>query len=148
MADRILTPEEEQVKEQTKQAVRKGIEAVDSPEKAEQVVTDLEAQAGQKETEVANATPTPANAEQAAAAIQQSADAPREEKPKQVIAEAAAQVAASSVHDEPVIAQAVQEAINPESAAETPVRLSSASGCVTLCSSALIRPMARMYGCS
>ena len=47
----------------------------------------------------------PASAEQAAEAIQQSvAAAPHEEKPKQVIVEAAAQVAASSVHDEPVIA--------------------------------------------
>jgi undecaprenyl-diphosphatase len=123
MADRLLTPEEEQVKEQAKQAVRKGIAAVDSPEKAEQVLTELEAQAGtKKETEVAEATPTPASAEQAAEAIQQTAAAaPPDEMPKQVIAEAAAQVAASSVHDEPVIAQAVQEAINPESAAETPV---------------------------
>ena len=62
MGEKILTQDEQQAKEKAKAALQKGIAAIDSPEKAEQVVADLEAQAGTKtETEVAEATPTPAD---------------------------------------------------------------------------------------
>ena len=98
MSERPFTPEEERAKEKTKTALTEAIAAVDSPAKAEQVVADLEARVGSTtETDVAKQLPTPADAEAAAAAIQQSAETPHEEKPQHVITETAAQLVADAV---------------------------------------------------
>jgi undecaprenyl-diphosphatase len=121
MSEKPLTPEEQQAKEKTKAALKEAIAAVDSPGKAEQVVADLEARVGTAtEVEVAQQMPTPADAKEAASAIQQSATTPHDEKAQHVITETAAQLAAADEQDEHVIATAVSEAVNPEAAAEAP----------------------------
>ena len=121
MSEKPLTPEEQQAKEETKSALKEAIAQVDSPQKAEQVVTELEARAGaKKEIDVAERTPTPADALAAASAIQEAAATPADQKPQQVITETAKQIAAAEQHDEQVIADAVREAVNPEAVAEQP----------------------------
>jgi len=121
MSERPLTPEEEQAKEKTKAALKEAVAAVDSPAKADQVVTDLESRVGaMMQADVEKKVPTPVDAEAAAAAIQQSATTPPDEKPQHVITEVASQLVAAEAQDEHVIAQAVSEAINPEAAAEQP----------------------------
>src|SRR5207237_5793431 len=92
MSNKPLTPEEAQAKEETKSALKEAIAQVDSPQKAEQVVSALEARAGaRKEVEVAERTPTPQDAQAAASAIQQAAATPADQKPEQVITETAKQ---------------------------------------------------------
>src|SRR2546430_764845 len=121
MSEKPLTPEEQQAKEDTKSALKEAIAQVDSPQKADQVVTELEARAGaKKEIDVAERTPTPADALAAASAIQQAAAAPAAQKPQQVITETAKQIAAADPEEEQVIADAVREAVNPEAVAEQP----------------------------
>ncbi len=62
----------DQSKEQAAAALKEAIATVDTPEKADQVISDLERAAGQaSEIEVAAAVPTPA-------------DAPAEQKPQLV----------------------------------------------------------------
>ena len=121
MSNKPLTPEELQAKEDTKSALKQAIAQVDSPQKAEQVVSALEARAGaRKEVEVAERTPTPQDAQAAASAIQQAAATPADQKPEQVITETAKQIAAAEQPEEQVIADAVREAVNPEAVAEQP----------------------------
>lgn len=125
MDERPLTPEEEQSKNKTKDALKKALDAVDGPAKADQVVADLESRVGTtKQAEVEQTTPTPADAEAAAAKIQQSAETtPHAEKPQHVITEVAAQLVSSDQQDEHVIAEAVKEALNPEASGEQPAQV-------------------------
>src|SRR5919201_1988312 len=119
MSEKPLTPEEERAKEKAKSALTDAIAAVDSPQKAEQVISELEARAGAaKEVEVAEQTPTPDSARAAASALQQAAKAPPEQKPQEVIVRTAEEIAAADQQDEQVIAEAVREVVNPEAAAE------------------------------
>ena len=122
MEERILTPEEEVAKNKTKAALKEAIAAVDSPDKADKVVADLEKRVGATpQVAVEDKTPAPVDAEAAANKIQQSAaSTPQDEKAQHVITETAAQLVSSDPQDEPVIAQAVKEALNPEASGEQP----------------------------
>ncbi len=122
MSHEPLTPEEQGAKERAKSALTDALAAVENPQQADAVVTDLEARAaGAKEVEVARQTPTPADANEAASAIETAASAPAEKKPQHVIAETARQIAASDEPEQRVIAEAVREAVNPEATAAQPV---------------------------
>ncbi len=120
MSNQPLSPEDEESKDQAKSALKQAIAAVDSPQKAEEVVARLEARAGTATVvQVAEQTPTPHDAQAAASAIQQSATTAASET-EDVITQTAAQIAAADPEEEQVIAEAVHEALNPESAAEEP----------------------------
>lgn len=111
--------EAQQSKADTKDALKKAVAAVDSPEKADQVIAALEAQHGNvKAVEVAQQMPTPHDASEAAHAITQAATTPHDQKPEAVITQTAAEIAAAEPDDEAVLAQAVSEALNPEGQAE------------------------------
>lgn len=79
------------------------------------MLDDLEQATGDTpEDQVAEATPTPPDAEAAAERIEQAADAPKADKPQAVIAQTAAQLAAAEDEDQEPLAEGVQQALSPE----------------------------------
>ena len=116
------TPEEKAKAEPVKQALKKAVENVDSPEKADQVAAQLTAVAGElTAAEVGQAAKAnkPANSSdalaQSAQAIKQAAQAaPPVEKATDVIAQTAQEIAGSSGREHEALSQATQEVLNPE----------------------------------
>jgi len=99
-----------------RRALRKALSEVDSPEKADAVLEQLESDAAQQTVpEVAKATPTPATpaqgAQQVAAASEQ---ANAGECAPAVLAETARVLAAAEGRSEEALAEAAQEVLNPE----------------------------------
>jgi YegS/Rv2252/BmrU family lipid kinase len=99
---------------QTRTALERALAAVKTPEQADRVIDELEQAAqGKTEPQVAKQEPPPA-AEDAADAIKQASAAPRRERPQQVIAEAATQIAAAEGEDEQLLSEGVLKATNPK----------------------------------
>lgn len=99
-----------------RRALRDALAEVDSPEKAEALLAELEARAGeQTEGDVAEVTPPPATPAQAAAQVEAAAEtAPTGETAPQVLTETARVLAASEGREREVVSQAAQEIFNPE----------------------------------
>jgi membrane-associated phospholipid phosphatase len=112
------TPEEKAKARPVRQALKKVLEEVDSEEKAEHVIQELEvAAAGQTAAEVSQKTDsakvaTPARAAQNVAEAAQKA-APDEAAPK-VLAETARVLATAEGRERETVSQAAQEVFNPE----------------------------------
>jgi undecaprenyl-diphosphatase len=106
------SPEAKAAAEPAKQAIKKAIKTIDSPEQAEQVAAEIvSAATGTTEKEIreeGGAAPEPA------AAIQQAAATPGAEKAPATLVEAARQVAGSAGETREALEQAIQEATNPE----------------------------------
>lgn len=108
-----------QAAEQTQQALEQALKSITTPEQADRVIDDLERMAkGLSERQVGEQTPTPADAQEAASTVQQANEAPAPERPQAVIAEIAAQIAATETpDDEESLSIGAQQAVNPESQA-------------------------------
>ena len=110
------TPEEKEQAKPIRRALKEAVANVDSPEKAEEVVKDLEAAAANQTMQDVKQTETPATSPASAAQQVQSAaqTAPEEKKAENVLETTARVIAASDKHQREVVAEAVQEVLNPE----------------------------------
>ena len=119
------TPEEKAAVKPLRRTLREALTEVDSQEKADAVIDELAAQTPEQTAhEVAQAEPTPASLEEAAAQVKEAGEtAPPGEKAPSVLAETARTIAATNGHEREVVAQAAQEVLNPEQqGAADPVR--------------------------
>ncbi len=110
------TAQEKAAAQPVRRALQQALDEVDSPEKADQVIRQLEAQTtGQKIAEVAQQQPAPATpAEAAQQVVQAKQAAPPGEKATQVLAETARVAATAEARPHEVVAQAAQEMLNPQ----------------------------------
>jgi membrane-associated phospholipid phosphatase len=110
------TPDEKAAAAPVRRALRDALVEVDSPEKAEALLAELEARAGdQTEGEVAETAPTPTTPAQAAEQVEAAAEtAPPGETAPEVLTETARILAASHGREREVVSQAAQEVFNPE----------------------------------
>ena len=110
------TPEEKEQAKPIRRALKEAVANVDSPEKAEEVVKDLEAAAAnQTMQDVKENQPSSTSPASAAQQVQSAAQtAPEEKKAENVLETTARVIAASDKHQREVVAEAVQEVLNPE----------------------------------
>ena len=119
----VPTPEKKAAAEPVKEAVAKAVAEVDSPEKAERVVDELESTLGQQTTSqvVGQTKESAATAAATVKEAERSAEAaPTEVKPAAVLAETARVVEAATGQDKEALAEAVQEALSPEQQGAAP----------------------------
>lgn len=110
------TPEEKAEAKPVRQALKKALKAVDSPEKAEQVMAVLEAEtAGETTEQVEKTAARPATLTDAVQQVTEVAKtAPPAEAAPAVLAEAARAITKTNGHEREALAEAVQEVLNPE----------------------------------
>jgi len=110
------TPEEKAAVKPLRRALREAIAEVDSQEKGDAVVEELVAKAADKTVkEVAHTAPTATTPTEAAQQVKEAAqNATDGEKAPTVLAETADVIATTQGHDREVVAEAVQEVLNPE----------------------------------
>lgn len=110
------TPEEKAQAKSVRRALKEAIENVDSPEKADEVINELEAATtNQTVTDIKQTqppVPTPASAARQVETAAQTA--PEGKKTEQVLNATAEVIAASDKHEREVVSEAVQEVLNPE----------------------------------
>lgn len=114
------TPEEKTKAHPVREALKKALREVISPEKAEEVIDQIEAQAGTRSAEdvkreqrdTDGKRPDVADAAQAVKAAERSA--PPGQKAEQVLVEAAREVTAAEGRDREALAEAMQEVLSPE----------------------------------
>jgi undecaprenyl-diphosphatase len=113
---KMPTPEEKEQAKPVRRALREALDDVDSQEKADAVIEELQAKnAGATATDVAQTQPTPATPTEAAQQVEQAAkQAPPGETAKTVIEETARLLAAAEGREREIIQQATQEVLNPE----------------------------------
>jgi undecaprenyl-diphosphatase len=99
-----------------RRALKKAVAKVDSPEKAETVIENLEAaMAGQVVEEVEQAQPPPETPAKAARKVQQAAQtAPGIRKTEKVLKETARALTTEDNRQREIVSEAVQEVLNPE----------------------------------
>lgn len=116
------TPEEKEQARPIRRALKEAVANVDSPEKAEEVVKDLEvAASGQTLQDVKKAEASPASPASAAKQVQAAAKtAPEEKKAENVLETTARVIAASDKHQREVVSEAVQEVLNPQQQGASP----------------------------
>ena len=116
------TPEEKEQAKPIRRALKDAVANVDSPEKAEEVIQDLEAStADQTMQDVEQAQPTPATPASAARQVENAAQtAPDGKKTENVLDATARVIAASDKHQREVVSEAVQEVLNPEQQGAAP----------------------------
>ena len=109
-----MSDDAQQAADQTQYALEHALKSIDTPEKADRVIADLEHMTqGVSERTVIERTPTPSDANTAAANVTQAAHAPKATRPQAVIGELATQIAAADSSDEPALSQGAQQATNP-----------------------------------
>ena len=116
------TPEEKEQVKPVRRALKEAIKKVDSPEKAEEVIHDLEAATADQTVADVEKTqppaPTPADAAQQ---VQQAAKtAPKGKKTEEVLNATAQAVTTTDKHQREVVSEAVQEVLNPQQQGVTP----------------------------
>lgn len=116
------TPAEKQAAEPLKRALKEAVKKVDTPEKADEVIKNLESDtAGQTATEVEQQQPKQGSTAQAAQKVQQAARTASDgEKPEKVLAETARAVTTPDVRQREAVSQAAQEVLNPEQQGAAP----------------------------
>jgi len=116
------TPEEKAQAKPVRRALKKAIAEVDSPEKAEEVIEELESTAADKSAqEVKEAEPAPATPASAARKIQKAAEAaPNGEKTREVLDATARVLVSGDKRQREVVSEAVQEVLNPEQQGAAP----------------------------
>jgi membrane-associated phospholipid phosphatase len=119
------TSEEKEQAEPVKRALKEAIRNVDSAEKAEEVIQDLEAAtADQTVTDVEQTQPPALTPASAAQQVQQAAQTASESKKTEEVLHATAQaLAATDKHQREVVSEAVQEVLNPEQQGARPAPL-------------------------
>ena len=118
------TPEEKAQAKPVRRALKEAVENVDSPEKAEEVIEELEtATADQTVTEVEQTQPPAATPASAARKVEEAAQtAPESKKTEEVLNATAQALATTDKHQREIVSEAVQEVLNPEQqGATTPV---------------------------
>ena len=110
------TPEEKEQAKPIRRALKKAVAKVDSPEKAEQVIENLEASvADQKLKDVKQTQPPPATPASAARQVEKAAQtAHGEKKTEKVLKTTARVLATGDKHQREVVSEAVQEVLNPQ----------------------------------
>jgi undecaprenyl-diphosphatase len=116
------TPEEKAEARPVRRALKEAVKKVDSPAKADQVVAGLEAAAaGKTATEVQKTEAPPPTASAAAAEVQEAAHTTAgTQKTEAVIETTARALTTPDKHEREVVAQAAQEALNPEQQGAAP----------------------------
>jgi membrane-associated phospholipid phosphatase len=116
------TPEEKQQAKPVRRALKEAISKVDSQEKADEVIDELQAAAADKTAaEVKKTQPPIATPGQAAQKVQRAADAaPESKKAEKVLKETAKVLATSEGREQEVVSEAVQEVLNPEQQGAVP----------------------------
>ncbi|MDQ2692112.1 MAG: phosphatase PAP2 family protein [Chloroflexota bacterium] len=110
------TPEEKKAVKPVREALKEAITNVDSPEKADEVIRDLEAvTADQTVEDVKQTQPATSTPASAAREVEQAAqNAPESKKTEEVLNATAHVLASPDKHQREVVSEAVQEVINPE----------------------------------
>ena len=110
------TPEEKAQAKPVKRALKKAIARVDSPEKAEKVVDQLEAAtAGETAGEAEEAPPLPATPAESAQEVKQAAEtAPKGQRVEKVLETTARVLATPDKRQREIVSEAVQEVFTPE----------------------------------
>lgn len=110
------TPEEKAQAKPIRRALKDAISKVDSPEKADEVIDELETvTAGQTTKEVEDTESPPATPATAARQVEKAALTTPEEKETEKVLETTARVLTTSdKHQREVVSEAVQEVLNPE----------------------------------
>jgi undecaprenyl-diphosphatase len=116
------TPEEKAEAKPVRRALQEAIKKVDSPEKADDVIDQLEAVAAEKtEIEVKQAQPPIESPAEAAQKVQKAAEsAPESKKTEKVLETTARVLATSDGREKEVVSEAAQEVMNPEQQGGTP----------------------------
>ena len=116
------TPEEKEQAKPVRRALKEAIKDVDSPEKAEEVIQDLEtATVAQTVTDVEKTQPPAPTPADAAQQVQQAAQtAPEGKKTEEVLNATAQTLATTDKHQREVVSEAVQEVLNPQQQGATP----------------------------
>jgi membrane-associated phospholipid phosphatase len=116
------TPEEKAQAKPIRRALKEAIANVDSPEKADNVIKELEnTSADQTMKDVEQVQPAPATPASAARQVEKAAQtAPGEKKTENVLDTTARVIAASDKHQREVVSEAVQEVLNPEQQGAAP----------------------------
>ena len=116
------TPEEKAQAKPIRRALKEAISKVDSPEKADEVMDELEtAAAGQTTKEVEEAESPPATPANAARLVEKAAlTAPEEKKTENVLETTARVLTTPDKHQREVVSEAVQEVLNPEQQGAAP----------------------------
>ncbi len=107
----------EPAKEAVRDALRDAISKVDSPEKADEAVRQLEQKAsGQKTADIAQGAPPTKTAQEAAQQVEQAGQAANDhaQKAADVLAETARVIAETKGKESEAVAKAAQEVLNPE----------------------------------
>jgi len=110
------TPEEKEQAKPVRRALKEAIKNVDTQEKADKVIEDLESAAAQKTaTEVKETQPPIKTPAQAAEKVQQAAQsATGSKKAEKVLKETAKVLATAEGREQEAVSEAAQEALNPE----------------------------------
>jgi undecaprenyl-diphosphatase len=110
------TPEEKAQAKPIRRALKEAIEKVDSPEKADEVIDELEAETGHLTTdEVEQAQPPATTPATAAQQVQDAAQSAPESRKTEKVLEATAQTLTTpDKHQREVVSEAVQEVLNPQ----------------------------------
>jgi undecaprenyl-diphosphatase len=116
------TPEEKEQAKPVKRALKEAIKEVDSPEKADEVIDQLQAAAAEKTvTDVKESQPPVTTSAQAARKVEQAAEsAPESKKTEKVLKETAKVVVTAEGRQKEAVSEAVQEVLNPEQQGATP----------------------------
>ena len=109
------TPEEKAQAKPVRRALKEAIKKVDSPEKADKIIEELESKAaGQKTADVEQAQP-PTTPTKAARQVEKAAQTAPESKKTEKVLEATAQaLVTGDKRQREVVSEAVQEVLNPE----------------------------------
>jgi len=110
------TPEEKEQAKPIRRALKKAVAKVDSPEKADKVIEDLEvAAAGETAKDVQQTQPEAATPATAARQVEKAAkQAPKGKKTEQVLETTARVLTTPDKRQREVVSEAVQEVLNPE----------------------------------
>ena len=116
------TPEEKAQAKPIRRALKDAISKVDSPEKADEVIGELEtATAGKTTKEVEEAESPPATPANAARRVEKAAlTAPEEKETENVLETTARVLTTPDKHQREVVSEAVQEVLNPEQQGAAP----------------------------
>lgn len=108
------TPEEEQAARPLKRTLKKALEEVNSPAKADEVAAEIEQIAEEKKAEdVLEETPPPLSVNDAARKVKTASDTPHHSA-QEALTETARQVMAAEGREQEVLAEVVREAAAPE----------------------------------
>ncbi|HSL42282.1 MAG TPA: phosphatase PAP2 family protein [Anaerolineales bacterium] len=116
------TPEEKEQAKPVRRALKEAVENVDSPDKANEVIQDLEAATeNQTVTDVEEAQPPASTPASAAREVEQAAKtAPESKKTEEVLNATAHAIATPDKRQREVVSEAVQEVLNPEQQGAAP----------------------------